>query len=51
MARSGDDGELTLKGSHADRGLKKILAAKRNKIKEIIIPQFNKRDLDELEDE
>ncbi len=33
-------------------GLKeKILAAKRNKIKEIIIPQFNKRDLDELEDE
>lgn len=46
-------GELTLKGKVMPiGGLKeKILAAKRNKIKEIIIPQFNKRDLDELEDE
>jgi ATP-dependent Lon protease len=46
-------GELTLKGKVMPiGGLKeKILAAKRNKIKDIIIPQFNKRDLDELEDE
>ncbi|NLZ77158.1 MAG: endopeptidase La, partial [Spirochaetales bacterium] len=46
-------GELTLKGKVMPiGGLKeKILAAKRNRIKEIIIPQFNKRDLDELDDE
>lgn len=46
-------GELTLKGKVMPiGGLKeKILAAKRNKIKEIIIPQYNKRDLDELEEE
>ncbi|MFA5447809.1 MAG: endopeptidase La [Sphaerochaeta sp.] len=45
-------GELTLKGKVMPiGGLKeKVLAARRNKIKEIIIPQFNKRDLDKLDE-
>ncbi len=33
-------------------GLKeKVLAARRNKIKDIILPQFNKRDLDKLDEQ
>jgi ATP-dependent Lon protease len=45
-------GELTLKGKVMPiGGLKeKVLAARRNKIKTILIPQYNKRDLDKLED-
>ncbi len=45
-------GELSLLGKVMPiGGLKeKVLAAKRNKIKTIIIPKFNKRDLDKLED-
>jgi ATP-dependent Lon protease len=46
-------GELSLKGKVMPiGGLKeKVLAAKRNKIKDIIIPQFNKRDLDKLDEQ
>lgn len=46
-------GELTLTGKVMPiGGLKeKILAARRNGIKEIIIPEKNKRDLDKLDDE
>ncbi len=45
-------GELSLLGKVMPiGGLKeKVLAAKRNKIKTIIIPKFNQRDLDKLED-
>jgi len=45
-------GELTLKGKVMPiGGLKeKVLAARRNKIEAIIIPQFNKRDLDKLDE-
>lgn len=45
-------GELSLMGKVMPiGGLKeKILAAKRNKVKTIIIPMFNKRDLDKLDD-
>lgn len=45
-------GELTLKGKVMPiGGLKeKVLAARRNKIETIIIPKFNKRDLDKLDD-
>ncbi len=45
-------GELSLLGKVMPiGGLKeKVLAAKRNKIKTIIIPAFNKRDLDKLDD-
>lgn len=44
-------GELTLKGKVMPiGGLKeKVLAARRNKIKTILVPRFNKRDLDELD--
>ncbi len=46
-------GELTLTGKvEAIGGLKeKILGARRNSIREIIIPEDNKRDLDKLDDE
>ncbi|MGI6466308.1 MAG: endopeptidase La [Sphaerochaetaceae bacterium] len=46
-------GELDLVGKVMPiGGLKeKVLAAKRNKIKTILIPKFNKRDLDELDEE
>jgi ATP-dependent Lon protease len=46
-------GELSLKGKVMPiGGLKeKVLAARRNKIKDIIIPQFNKRDLDKLDEQ
>jgi ATP-dependent Lon protease len=46
-------GELDLVGKVMPiGGLKeKVLAAKRNKIKTILIPKFNKRDLDELDKE
>ena len=46
-------GELDLVGKVMPiGGLKeKVLAAKRNKIETIIIPAFNKRDLDELDEE
>ncbi len=46
-------GELDLVGKVMPiGGLKeKILAARRNKIETILIPKFNKRDLDELDDE
>ena len=45
-------GELTLKGKVMPiGGLKeKVLAARRNKITDIIIPKFNKRDLDKLDE-
>jgi len=45
-------GELSLLGKVMPiGGLKeKVLAAKRNKVKTIIIPKLNKRDLDKLED-
>ncbi|NCC13852.1 MAG: endopeptidase La, partial [Spirochaetia bacterium] len=45
-------GELTLKGKVMPiGGLKeKVLAARRNKIETILIPQYNKRDLDKLDD-
>lgn len=45
-------GELTLKGKVMPiGGLKeKVLAARRNKIDSIIIPQYNKRDLDKLDE-
>lgn len=45
-------GELSLKGKVMPiGGLKeKVLAARRNKIDTIIIPQFNKRDLDKLDE-
>lgn len=45
-------GELTLKGKVMPiGGLKeKVLAAKRNMVKTILVPQFNKRDLDKLDD-
>ncbi len=45
-------GELSLMGKVMPiGGLKeKVLAARRNKIKTIIIPKFNQRDLDKLED-
>jgi ATP-dependent Lon protease len=45
-------GELTLKGKVMPiGGLKeKVLAARRNKITTILIPQYNKRDLDKLDD-
>ncbi len=45
-------GELTLKGKVMPiGGLKeKVLAARRNKIDTILIPQYNKRDLDKLDD-
>ncbi len=45
-------GELTLKGKVMPiGGLKeKVLAARRNKIQTILIPKFNKRDLDKLDD-
>ena len=45
-------GELSLLGKVMPiGGLKeKVLAAKRNKIKTIIIPKLNKRDLDKLDD-
>ncbi len=45
-------GELTLKGKVMPiGGLKeKVLAARRNKIRDIIIPRFNKRDLDKLDE-
>jgi ATP-dependent Lon protease len=45
-------GELTLKGKVMPiGGLKeKVLAARRNKIDTILIPQFNKRDLDKLDE-
>lgn len=46
-------GELTLTGKVMPiGGLKeKVLAARRNKITTILIPRFNKRDLDKLDDE
>ncbi len=46
-------GELSLKGKVMPiGGLKeKVLAARRNKIKEIIVPRFNQRDLDKLDDQ
>lgn len=46
-------GELSLKGKVMPiGGLKeKVLAAKRNKIKTILYPVFNQRDLDKLDDE
>ncbi|MFA7167561.1 MAG: endopeptidase La [Sphaerochaetaceae bacterium] len=46
-------GELTLKGKVMPiGGLKeKILAAKRNKVKTILYPKFNQRDLDKLDEE
>ncbi len=46
-------GELDLAGKVMPiGGLKeKVLAARRNKIKTILIPKFNKRDLDELDEE
>ncbi|MDD3366911.1 MAG: magnesium chelatase domain-containing protein, partial [Sphaerochaetaceae bacterium] len=46
-------GELVLVGKVMPiGGLKeKVLAARRNKIETILIPKFNKRDLDELDDE
>ncbi len=46
-------GELSLKGKVMPiGGLKeKVLAARRNKIKDIIIPQFNKRDLDKFDEQ
>lgn len=46
-------GELDLVGKVMTiGGLKeKVLAARRNSIKTILLPRFNKRDLDELEDE
>ena len=45
-------GELSLKGKVMPiGGLKeKVLAARRNKIRDIIIPAFNKRDLDKLDE-
>ncbi len=45
-------GELSLLGKVMPiGGLKeKVLAARRNKVKTILIPKFNKRDLDKLED-
>ncbi|HZJ88668.1 MAG TPA: endopeptidase La [Sphaerochaeta sp.] len=45
-------GELSLKGKVMPiGGLKeKVLAARRNKIKEIIVPRFNQRDLDKLDE-
>jgi ATP-dependent Lon protease len=45
-------GELSLKGKVMPiGGLKeKVLAARRNKINTILIPKFNKRDLDKLDD-
>ncbi len=45
-------GEISLKGKVMPiGGLKeKVLAARRNKIKDILIPQFNKRDLDKLDE-
>ncbi len=45
-------GELSLKGKVMPiGGLKeKVLAAKRNLVKTILIPQFNKRDLDKLDE-
>ena len=45
-------GELSLKGKVMPiGGLKeKVLAARRNKIETILIPQYNKRDLDKLDE-
>ena len=42
-------GEITLRGRVPDRGLKeKTVAALRNRISHVILPQENARDLDEL---